>query len=315
MKRFKKILLACDGKTDASTALTRAVDLARANEGVLSVLEVVEEFPGQLEKWMAAKDMNVLQESTLREATERLEALLKSATTKGVQVNTKALVGKPFLEIIREVLRNGHDLVIVSPGRHGKLESIFSGSTTMHLMRKCPCPVWAVKQTKKKQYHRILAAVDPSPFHSDHIKLSRKIMELAVSLAETEGAELHVLHCWSSSFEKTLRNRSGLLPSEADEIVRKIKASHKSSLDSLVKEFELERIPHRIHLLKGDPEQVIVDMAAKKRMELVVMGTVSRKGLSGFLIGNTAEKVLNQLACSVLAIKPDGFVSIVTLDE
>ena len=140
-------------------------------------------------------------------------------------------------------------------------------------------------------------------------------MELAVSLAESEGAELHILHCWSSSFEKTLRNRSGLLPSEADEIVRKIGTTHKSSLDSLVKEFDLAQIPHKIHLLKGDPERVIVDMATKKRMELVVMGTVSRKGLSGFLIGNTAEKVLNQLDCSVLAVKPDGFESIVTLDE
>jgi nucleotide-binding universal stress UspA family protein len=192
---------------------------------------------------------------------------------------------------------------------------MFSGSTTMHLMRKCPCPVWAVKPSKKKQYHRILAAVDPSPFHSDHLKLAKKIMELAVSLAESDGAELHVLHCWSSSFEKTLRNRSGLLPSDADEIVRQIRTSHKSSLDSLVEEFDLTQTPHKVHLLKGEPERVIVDMASKKRMELVVMGTVSRKGLSGFLIGNTAEKALNQLECSVLAVKPDGFVSIVTLDE
>ena len=264
---------------------------------------------------MATKDMKGLREGTTQEATDRLEALSKSAGKKGLQIHTKILRGKPFLEIIREVLRNGHDLVIVSPALHGKLESIFSGSTTMHLMRKCPCPVWAVKPSKKEQYHRILAAVDPAPVHSDHLKLARKIMELAVSLAEAEGAELHVLHCWSSSFEKTLRNRSGLLPSEADEIVRKIRTSHKSSLNSLVKEFDLEHVPHKIHLLKGEPEHVIVETAAKKRTELVVMGTVSRKGLSGFLIGNTAEKGLNQLACSVLAVKPDGFVSIVSLDE
>ena len=50
MKRFKKILLACDGKTDACKALTRAVDLARTNEAVLTVVEVLEEFPKQLEE-------------------------------------------------------------------------------------------------------------------------------------------------------------------------------------------------------------------------------------------------------------------------
>ena len=69
MKRFKKILLACDGRTDASTALTRAVDLARANEAKLTVVEVLEEFPRQIEEWIAAKDMLGLREGATREAT------------------------------------------------------------------------------------------------------------------------------------------------------------------------------------------------------------------------------------------------------
>ena len=45
------------------------------------------------------------------------------------------------------------------------------------------------------------------------------------------------------------------------------------------------------------------------------MGTVSRTGVTGFLIGNTAEKVLRQVDCSVLVVKPDKFVTPVKLDE
>lgn len=44
------------------------------------------------------------------------------------------------------------------------------------------------------------------------------------------------------------------------------------------------------------------------------MGTVARTGISGVIIGNTAEAVLEQLQCSVLALKPPGFVTPVKLD-
>jgi len=49
--------------------------------------------------------------------------------------------------------------------------------------------------------------------------------------------------------------------------------------------------------------------------DLVVMGTVARTGIAGWLIGNTAEAILEQLQCSVLAVKPHGFVSPVKLAE
>jgi nucleotide-binding universal stress UspA family protein len=45
------------------------------------------------------------------------------------------------------------------------------------------------------------------------------------------------------------------------------------------------------------------------------MGTISRTGVAGLLIGNTAERVLQKANCSVLAVKPDGFSSPVRLDE
>ena len=46
---------------------------------------------------------------------------------------------------------------------------------------------------------------------------------------------------------------------------------------------------------------------------VIVMGTVCRTGVAGLLIGNTAEVVLQQAECAVLAVKPDGFLSPVTL--
>ena len=67
-------------------------------------------------------------------------------------------------------------------------------------------------------------------------------------------------------------------------------------------------------MLEGYADQVIPELANDIKADLVVMGTVVRTGLPGFLMGNTAEGILNQLDCSVLAIKPEGFVTPVTID-
>jgi nucleotide-binding universal stress UspA family protein len=66
---------------------------------------------------------------------------------------------------------------------------------------------------------------------------------------------------------------------------------------------------------RGTPEDVIPQFVVSKRVDLVVMGTLARAGVAGFLIGNTAERVLRKLPCSVLAVKPDGFVCPVSLDS
>jgi hypothetical protein len=68
-----------------------------------------------------------------------------------------------------------------------------------------------------------------------------------------------------------------------------------------------------MHLIKGEPAPTLLRAVRQLRGDLLVLGTVARTGVSGFLIGNTAETVLNEVNCSVLAIKPDGFVSPVRL--
>ena len=315
MKRFKKVLFVNDGKTKREMPLERAVNLAKTNQALLTVVEVHEEIPNELQASIELRDIKNFEKIAVQKCTERLGNLIAPIEEQGVQVARKVLRGTPFLEIIREVLRNNHDLVMLSPRKKAKVKMMLFGSRTMHLMRKCPCPVWAIKPTKLKKYARILAAVDASPFDDERNALNIKIMELATSLAELEGSELHVVHCWTPFIEARLRSRSSLTITEIGKLVRDIRKTHKMRFDQLLGRFDLNALPHKVHLLKGDPAALIVDLARKKRIELVVMGTVCRTGLAGFFIGNTAEKVLQEVDCSVLAVKPDGFVTPVELDE
>jgi len=67
--------------------------------------------------------------------------------------------------------------------------------------------------------------------------------------------------------------------------------------------------------VEGWADKVIPEFAEQQHIDLIVMGTVSRTGIPGFFIGNMAEKILLKINCSVLAVKPDDFISPVQLDE
>jgi universal stress protein E len=64
-------------------------------------------------------------------------------------------------------------------------------------------------------------------------------------------------------------------------------------------------------LRTGVPAEVIRAVAAELKPDLLVMGAVSRSGLSHFHIGNTAEAVIDDVPCDLLIVKPRGFKSAV----
>jgi len=285
-------------------------DVSLASEPPVTLQEPREAQPPAGESAVA------IQEYIVAEGSRRLEHWVDFIRQQGVPVSGKVLYGSPFLEIIREVLRNEHDLVMTTAEGRGGLKERLFGSTTMHLMRKCPCPVWVVKPSQPERYTRILVAVDPNPLDEERQSLNIKIMDLATSLAWLEQSELVIVHAWRLRMESSLRSGRAQVPREkVDEWVRGVRDLHRRWLIELLQEYDLENLTHQVYLLKGEAGRLIPDLAAKKEVELIVMGTVSRTGVTGLLIGNTAEKILGQVDCAVLTAKPDRFVTPVKLDE
>jgi nucleotide-binding universal stress UspA family protein len=160
----------------------------------------------------------------------------------------------------------------------------------------------------------VLAAVDVNPGIGANRELNKLILDLVTSLAEREGSEMHIVHAWSVPGEKSIRSgRIQMHQSDRERYLAEIKKAHREWLSNLLAEFGLDRRSAKIHLLKGDPGNVIPRVAGKTNAELVVMGTVARTGVPGFLIGNTAEKTLSKLKCSVLVVKPASFETPVRL--
>lgn len=317
MNPFRNILVALAGDQPGQGALACAARLAKQNGAALRLIATVEDLP-----WYARlvlPNADELQSLVVRKQSEVLERLASSLREVGLTVSTDVLQGRPHVETVRQVLRGGHDLLLKEAEPN---EGVLFGSMDMHLLRACPCPLWLVKPGHGGQpFARILAPVDPAPPADEadplHIKedlspkdpeLDVKILKLAGVLAEAEGADFHVLHTWSVPGEGFLRGDPRLEPGDVQRYVEDSRAEARKALDDLLAKLADPSGRRAAHLLKGDPAETIVEFARTGKIDLIVMGTVARAGIGGLLIGNTAESILQRVDCSVLAVKPDGFV-------
>ena len=323
MKRFKNILCVVNTGVDCKHALQRAVELAENNQASLTVVNVMARDTAGIGMPDGGPISADLQAARMKAHTQAVENLLEPFR-KQIEIEIKILSGTPFLEIVREVLRNEYDLVIKTPETQDWLDQLF-GSDDMHLLRKCPCPVWLTKPGSPKSYRRILAAVDIDDIYPEeeqpHNTLNHQIIELASSLSLSNFSELHIVHVWEAISESTLR--SPFVNTPEKEIVAymyKVKQHHATSLDALINDVTsrlgadaLDYLKPEKHLIKGWARKEIPAFAKSIEADLIVMGTVGRTGIPGLIMGNTAETILNHIDCSVLAIKPPGFETPVTL--
>jgi nucleotide-binding universal stress UspA family protein len=179
----------------------------------------------------------------------------------------------------------------------------------------------------KENYACILAAVDfelDMPDAPDDLeqKLNQKIVDVSGALALSDFAGLNFVHVWDAPGEMMVRSWASKPNEAADAYVDGQRSRHGDALDRFrgqVKDrlggVAYDHLLPRFHILRGAASKVIPETARRLQADLVVMGTVARTGIVGVVIGNTAESILSQLHCSVLALKPDGFVSPVKLSD
>ncbi|MBF0471496.1 MAG: universal stress protein [Gammaproteobacteria bacterium] len=299
MQRFHNILFIAEPIEKALPAFHRAVHLAQHNNASLTIMNFRQELPITL---------MTLDKTVIQLQQDQLKSLVEQSKAQELSIKTVTLTGTPFLEIINAVLSNEHDLVIKPAGDKEGIKNILFGSTDMHLMRKCPCPVWVIKPSVKNRYKNILAAVNPDSEEGNNAELNDSILKLAISLAQQDRSQLHIVHSWEMPYEdEFLSANSGIPKHEAKELIHGIKLHHKDTFDELLGNHELSGLSIKTHLKKGDPAKVILDLSKEHKVDLIIMGTVAKTGIPGFFIGNTAEKVLNSIDSSVLAIKPKSF--------
>lgn len=309
MQQFKNILLVLNAQDLETAALDKAVSLAKQNGARLTLFSVLQE-PSGYQGYSISVTQHLLQ-MAIAEQKEWLRGLTIDLAKDEIEVAIDVVQGHAFLQIIRRVLHQGHDLVVITAEQKNGLRARLFGTTSMHLMRKCPCPVWVLKRAQTQSFSRILAAVDPSLHNAEHDSLNALILQLATNLARQQTAELHIIHVWYLFGERYEHSRG--MSEAAQEARQQAKICHKQDLDILLSQTDVSDLKPHLHLLEGDPDERIPELAVEQNIDLLVMGTVCRTGIAGFLIGSTAEEVLAQVDCSVLTLKPQGFVTPVSI--
>lgn len=316
VKSFKNILYVVAPGAICKPTLERAVMLAENNLARLTVIDVqapVRKGVGGLD---GIPDATSMQKAIKAERLHTLEFMTEPYRER-ISIDCDVLVGTGFLEVTRAVMRDSYDLVIKVAEDPGFVEKIF-GSDDMHLLRNCPCPVWLMKPAEKPSYDNIVVAVDLDTVEPDSVTqgLNRELIELTSSLSLAEFANLHFVHAWDvpeAGFVKLWVDN----PEEVAVAMKQAEYSRRADCmdklrDALYQQLGAESFDYlcpSFHLREGSAINVIPAMVKNLEADLVVMGTVARSGISGLLIGNTAEAILDQLRCSVLTIKPPGFES------
>jgi nucleotide-binding universal stress UspA family protein len=295
--RPRRILVHLDTASDRRPALTRALHLAQATGGSLRLVDVLVPLPRHTPN--AADLVGLLR----KEMRDRLADAAALAKRMGAPVTTALLEGDLATMLVDASVSWRADVLLRSHGIHQAAAGPI-GPTDSQLVRRCPCPIWFVTNQHGEGEQVVVAAVDPDPDDGPRHMLSVRVVQAAVAVAAASGATLHIVHAWSAYGHQVLASHT-----TGNDLVEYVAACRDNAQRRFSALLTDARVPStaKTHLIEGPGDQVVIGFIEKRRASLVVLGTVGRTGLAGLVVGNTAERVLRQVRCSVLALKPDGF--------
>ena len=205
------------------------------------------------------------------------------------------------MAVVHEVLHRGIDIVVAAKRTGPYSDDRKLGSVARKLLRKCPCAVWLEDWRRSDDPSVIIAATDLSG-------VGDRVVELATSVAQALDARLHVVHAFSLTMEAQLEGGEA-----RQQYVRRIRELAVKHIERILTAKQMSHNAE-LHVGLGCPTQLLLEGVEKLEPDLVVMGTVSRGGIAGLLMGNTAERLVDRIDCPLLTVKPDDFVCPVSPD-
>lgn len=281
----RKLLVVIDPSTDDQLALGRAVHLALGTQSELHLFCCTYLNDEEMSVFSSRKDAKHTQ---LTNTKAWLEELAEPVRAQGLVVQCEVTWNQKWETMVSQAAgRIGANLIVKTSFKHSRLERALSRTSDVYIMRTAPCPVLLVKAEEPWQNGIVLAAVCLSANEPDHEPLNNVIISRARRLAQATNSELHLV----SAVEKTPELIQMFQWMEEPEAEPKELVSRRFGIPS-----------HFIHIVEGAPKNALPDTVQALHADLLVMGTAARTGLAATLLGNTAEKVLDQLDVDLLCI-------------
>jgi nucleotide-binding universal stress UspA family protein len=275
---FERILVPLDGSERAEAVLGQIDPILRSEDAEIILFRAVEPWTdGYSPNWETTQSMQLKFEEESRAYLSKIENRLRD---QGARV--RSLLGQaPAADsILRAASQEGASLIAMSThGRTGLARWVF-GSVAEKILRTSPIPLFLVRSlnTDSKGGHlpkKILVPIDAADPSLD-------VVPCAVEIARLFGARVILLNVCEDHPQCSVA-----VPqmTRADEQFRKAGVSSEPVMR------------------KGDPASEILDACEEQGADLIALATHGRSGVSRWVLGSVAEKVLRNAIVPLLVVR------------
>jgi universal stress protein E len=308
MQTVRRILVAVkEPHARSLPAVAKAAQLARAYQAQLELFHALSAPIYLTLDGVESGALNQMEHVRRVQVRSRLEAIAGPLRKLGIQVTTHSDWDYPAGEaIVRRAARIRADCIVAECHAGTRRGWWPLKLTDWDVLRFSAVPVLLVRSKRAWRHPVILAAVDPAHAFDKPAKLDDAIIKAADSVRKAFRGTLHAVHAYVPLPSDA--KGSEILSPEATKILQaRARAHARARMTPLFKKVKLPRA--RQHLMGEHPINAIPELADKIGCDIVVMGAVSRSGIKRIFIGNTAERMIDELKCDVLIVKPPGFES------
>ncbi len=299
----RSILVFTRGESTDDPALSRAFAVAKRFRARVRLVDVLNDIPAGWEPLLASFPVGEARQEAERTRRAQLERMAGTLHDHGLDASSTVRWGGVGLEVVREAIERRSDLVVMEDDRASGLDR-----AARAVVRQCPVPVWVVKNAPHVPPPRVLAAVDSGD--GTHASMEERIVEAAMTAADAMGAEVFVVHAWRPIEEEFEWLPDGFRrQAEKQLVLQETRLRHERAIADLV-HGKLPRLPdERVRVVQGVPADVILEVAEEIGADLIVLGTARHADSARLILGTTAEVIVERTPVSILALKPDGFIS------
>lgn len=178
MAMYQNMLVVIDPNQDDQPALRRAVYLHQRIGGKIKAFLPIYDFSYEMTTLLSPDERTAMRQGVISQRTAWIREQAKYYLEAGVPIEIKVVWhNRPFEAIIQEVIAGSHDLVLKMAHQHDRLEAVIFTPTDWHLLRKCPSPVWMVKDQPWPEGGKALVAVNLASEEPYHNALNEKLVK------------------------------------------------------------------------------------------------------------------------------------------
>ena len=288
---MKNILVILDKPKHEQIALQRAVELAAATGARLHLVSFAYEPLATLPGVHDVPEELIL---TMVSGREQWLKELRKQHQLPANTTTEAVWHYSIANwTIEALVADSFDMVIKTAQKqfgHGGF-----GSIDWQLIERSTVPLWLAVTTPWLKRERLVAALDPSVDNLLHKELNQRVLAAGDRLAQLLDAQLEAVACLPAS---GVLEELGLTPRH-DTSAEQKRALHEY-LDVVIRDSGANC--SELHLVSGKPAREVNRIVDRNKARLMLVGRGVRKGAAGFLLGNTAERILSKSNTDVLIV-------------